>query len=166
MEKVFWVLGRGLDRDGYNNGDVHVFANKKRAESFCEELNKGSDGIIYIVTDSLEDLKEYCEHFGENINNCLSVGGSVVSVVLTTNVILKENQVTELEVIIGINGDDENGYGWVELYDTETGGKDFWLDVMIEVEDKKILGYERVFTFLPAIVDKLKELGYDVSEVE
>lgn len=77
-------------------------------------------------------------------------------------VVDSENSV-ELEVTVGIKSED---YGWFELYDTKSGGNDWYAEGSLEIEGKSIVGYDGVFCLSQPVIDKLKEWGYDVSEVE
>ena len=76
---------------------------------------------------------------------------------------IKEQQDIELQITIGINSDD---YGWFELYDVQTGGEDWYAEGGLELDGMSVVGYDGVFALPVAITDKLKEMGYDVSEVE
>ena len=68
-----------------------------------------------------------------------------------------------LDVTVGIKSDD---YGWFELYDVESGGEEWYAEGSLQIEGKSITGYDGVFSLSTVIIDKLKEWGYDVSEVE
>ena len=50
------VLPTGVDCDGYPSDEVYKFANVHSAESFANELNDGSDGLVYIVV-TIEEYK-------------------------------------------------------------------------------------------------------------
>jgi hypothetical protein len=76
--------------------------------------------------------------------------------------IKEENNIT-LEVTVGIKSED---YGWFELYDLESGGEEWYAEGGIEIEGKMITGYDGVFSLPNVVIDKLKEWGYDCSEVE
>jgi hypothetical protein len=69
----------------------------------------------------------------------------------------------ELEVTVGINSED---YGWFELYDVETGGDEWYAEGGLQIEDKTVTGYDGVFSLPTTVTNKLKEWGYNVSEVE
>jgi hypothetical protein len=73
-----------------------------------------------------------------------------------------EDNIT-LEVTVGINSDN---YGWFELYDVESGGEDWYAEGGLWIKDKVITDYDGVFSLSPVITEKLKEWGYDTSEVE
>ena len=76
---------------------------------------------------------------------------------------IKEQENIELQITIGINSDD---YGWFELYDVQTGGEDWYAEGGLELDGMSVVGYDGVFALPVAITNKLKEMGYDVSEVE
>lgn len=76
---------------------------------------------------------------------------------------IKEQQDIELQVTIGINSDD---YGWFEIYDVETSGEDWYAEGGLELDGMSVTGYDGVFALPVCILNKLKEMGYDVSEVE
>lgn len=57
-------------------------------------------------------------------------------------------------------------YGSFELYDDETGGDHWYAEGGLWIEDKVITGYDGVFELPDFILDKLAELGYDISEVD
>ena len=86
------------------------------------------------------------------------------SVTLETSygVIKEENDVV-LEVTVGINSDE---YGWFELYDIESGGEEWYGEGGLWIDGKTITMYDGVFSLPTPVIDKLKEWGYDVSEVE
>jgi len=76
---------------------------------------------------------------------------------------IKEQNDIELQVTIGINSDD---YGWFEIYDVETGGDEWYAEGGLELEGMAVMGYDGVFALPRCIIEKLEEMGYDVSEVE
>lgn len=69
----------------------------------------------------------------------------------------------ELEVTVGINSED---YGWFELYDVETGGEEWHAEGGLWIENNVVTDYDGVFSLPIAVINKLKEWNYDVSEVE
>lgn len=77
--------------------------------------------------------------------------------------ILKAEDNVTLEVTVGIKSED---YGWFELYDIETGGNKWYAEGGLWFEGKAVTGYDGVFALSTPIINKLKEWGYDVSEVE
>jgi hypothetical protein len=66
-----WVLTFGRDCDGYNSGRIYKFNNEQDAQDFAHNLNEGSDGLQYRVTDSLNELEEYCLEYDLNLNDYL-----------------------------------------------------------------------------------------------
>jgi len=76
--------------------------------------------------------------------------------------IKKQNDI-ELQVTIGINSVD---YGWFEIYDIESGGEDWYAEGGIWFDGMTIVDYDGVFALPRCIIEKLREMGYDVSEVE
>ena len=76
---------------------------------------------------------------------------------------IKEEDDDTLEVTVGINSD---GYGWFELYDVESGGEEWYAEGGLWIDGKMITGYDGVFSLSQVIIDKLKEWGYDTSEIE
>jgi hypothetical protein len=74
---------------------------------------------------------------------------------------IKEENNIELSVEIGINGED----GWFELYDIESGGDEWYAEGGLWFEGKTLTDYDGVFALPKCIEDKLKELGYDLSEI-
>jgi len=64
-----WVLTFGRDCDGYNSGRIYKFNNEQDAQDFEQNLNEGSDGLQYRVTDSLNDVKEYCIDYDLDLKN-------------------------------------------------------------------------------------------------
>jgi hypothetical protein len=75
---------------------------------------------------------------------------------------IKQDTVT-LEVTVGINSED---YGWFELYDIETGGDEWYAEGGLWIENNVVTNYDGVFSLPIAVINKLKEWGYDVSEIE
>ena len=77
--------------------------------------------------------------------------------------VVKSETDVVLEVTVGINSED---YGWFEIYDVESGGEEWYAEGSLQIEDNAVTGYDGVFSLPTAVTDKLKEWGYDVSEVE
>jgi hypothetical protein len=75
---------------------------------------------------------------------------------------IKEQEGIELDVTIGV--DDEAG--WFELYDTETGGDNWYAEGGLWFEGKELTDYDGVFALPVCVINKLKELGYDMSYAE
>jgi hypothetical protein len=76
---------------------------------------------------------------------------------------IKEQNDIELQVTIGINSND---YGWFEIYDVESGGDEWYAEGGLELDGMAVMGYDGVFALPVCILNKLKEMGYDISEVE
>lgn len=66
MDANFWVLATGLDCDGYNSGNIIPFGRSEDAEQYAFECNEWSDGIKYVVTDSLDVLRDYCNDYNRD----------------------------------------------------------------------------------------------------
>ena len=76
---------------------------------------------------------------------------------------LKTEDGVMLEVIVGTNDDD---YGWFEFYDIESGGEEWYAEGGLWFNDKTLTDYDGVFELPSFVTEKLKEWGYDVSEME
>jgi len=76
---------------------------------------------------------------------------------------LKAENNIKLHVTVGINNPE---YGWFEIYDLETGGEEWHAEGGIWFDGEQVTGYDGVFALPLCVIDKLKELGYDTSEVE
>lgn len=74
--------------------------------------------------------------------------------------VIRTQKDVELDVTIGI-GD----HSYFELYDLETGGEEWYAEGSLEIDDKRVLGYDGVFELPTFIIDKLNELGYNTDEV-
>jgi len=77
-------------------------------------------------------------------------------------VVDKEDSVL-LEITVGII---EGDRGWFEMSDVKTGGNDWYAEGSLEIEDMSVTGYDGVFELIEPIIDKLKEWGYNVDEIE
>jgi hypothetical protein len=76
---------------------------------------------------------------------------------------LKTEDDVLLEVTVGTNDDD---YGWFEFYDIESGGEEWYAEGGLWFNDKTLTDYDGVFELPSFVTEKLKEWGYDVSEIE
>jgi hypothetical protein len=76
--------------------------------------------------------------------------------------IIDEESNVELHITIGINSDT---YGWFEMYDVKSGGNHWYAEGSLIFQDKCLIDYDGVFSLSSYIVDKLKEMGYDTSEI-
>ena len=77
---------------------------------------------------------------------------------------IKAEENIELSVTIGIRDTDVSG--WFELYDTETGGDEWYGEGGLWFEGKELTDYDGVFSLPGCIINKLKELGYDTTYAE
>ena len=77
--------------------------------------------------------------------------------------VIKTEDSVKLEVNVGMNSAD---YGWFEFYDIETGGDDWYAEGGLWFQGNKLTDYDGVFALPTYILEKLKEWGYDVSDVE
>jgi hypothetical protein len=79
--------------------------------------------------------------------------------------IIDSEKSVKLQVTIGIPK--EGGYGFFEFYDLPKSRFPKWYaEGSLKLEGKDVVGYDGVFSILPCITNKLKELGYNVDEVE
>jgi hypothetical protein len=76
---------------------------------------------------------------------------------------IKQDNNVLLEVTVGINSED---YGWFEVSDIETGGDEWYAEGNLGFDGNQVIYYDGVFSLPVAVTNKLKEWGYDVSEVE
>jgi hypothetical protein len=72
-----------------------------------------------------------------------------------------KSETVELQITVGIK---DEGYGWFELYDTKTGGEEWYAEGGLLFENGALVDYDGVFSLPPSVVDKLNEWGYDVDE--
>lgn len=77
--------------------------------------------------------------------------------------VVKEQEDIELQVVVAIT--DKDG-GWFELYDTESGGDEWYAEGGLRFMDGKLVDYDGVFALPVCIINKLQEMGIDTSEVE
>ena len=68
-----------------------------------------------------------------------------------------------LEINIGWFDDDR---GFFEIYDIDTGGQNWYAEGYLILDNNVLIDYDGVFELLPAIIDKLKEMGIDVTDFE
>ena len=67
-----------------------------------------------------------------------------------------------IEFIVKVEGE----RGSFELYDIETGGERWYAEGGLWFKGKTLVDYDGVFSLSHAIIDKLEENGYDVSEMK
>jgi hypothetical protein len=56
-------------------------------------------------------------------------------------------------------------HGWFEMYDEETGGRDFYAEGQLIFEGNTLVDYDGIFELPEDILDKLDEAGYDVNDM-
>jgi len=66
-----------------------------------------------------------------------------------------------LDVSVWIDQDDAG----FELYDVESGGNEFYGEGMLEISDGVLYGYDGVFELPKEVLDILKEMDIDVTEI-
>lgn len=59
----------------------------------------------------------------------------------------------------------ENGRGWYEVYDEESGGEDFYAEGCLIFNGKELIDYDGIFELPAEILDKLDEHGYNVDDM-
>lgn len=69
----------------------------------------------------------------------------------------------ELEITVGIK---DSTYGYYELYDTLTGGEDWYAEGGLWFQGKDLIDYDGMFSLSGAVINKLKEWGYNVDDFE
>ena len=77
--------------------------------------------------------------------------------------IIDKQDGVELDVTLEMDFDEQ--YGWFEISDVETGGYGWYASGGIWVKGNKVVDYDGVFSLSDFIIDKLKEWGYDVSDL-
>jgi hypothetical protein len=77
-------------------------------------------------------------------------------------VVGKEDNVL-LEITVGVI---EGDRGWFEVSDVKTGGNDWYAEGSLEIEGMSVTCYDGVFELIEPIINKLKEWGYNVDEIE
>ena len=82
----------------------------------------------------------------------------------TSYAVLDKSENEEMEITVGV--DDEKQYGYFEMYDTETGAARFYEEGGFWFVGRTLTDYDGVFELSQHVMNKLKEWGYDVSEIE
>ena len=77
-----------------------------------------------------------------------------------------ERSEKEIEVKFTVGVSDEAGYGYFEFYDLKTGGEEWYADGGLWFTGKKLTDYDGVFSLCNQVKNKLKEWGYDISDME
>jgi len=82
----------------------------------------------------------------------------------TSYAVIDKSDSEEMEITVGV--DDDEQYGYFEMYDIKTGGERFYAEGGLWFDDKQLTDYDGVFELSQHVMDKLKAWGYDVSEIE
>jgi hypothetical protein len=82
----------------------------------------------------------------------------------TSYAVIDKSDDEEMEITVGV--DDDSQYGYFEMYDTKTGGERFYAEGGLWFNGKELTDYDGVFELSQHVMSKLKEWGYDVSEME
>jgi hypothetical protein len=82
----------------------------------------------------------------------------------TTYGVLDSSKKEKLTVTVGVDSKAE--YGYFELYDNETGGERFYGEGGMWFTGKTLNDYDGVFELSHHVTNKLKEWGFDTSDVE
>lgn len=77
--------------------------------------------------------------------------------------VIDKSNSEEMEITVAV--DDEKQYGYFEMFDTETQGERFYAEGGLWFDNKSLTDYDGVFSLSQHITDKLKEWGYDMSEI-
>lgn len=63
INAAYWVLGFGMDCDRVDKCRVTPFSSRLLAYKYATEQNEFSDGRAYGVTDSVDELRKYCDGY-------------------------------------------------------------------------------------------------------
>ena len=80
----------------------------------------------------------------------------------TTPNIEREKKTMEYSV----GWDKECESGWFEIYDTESGGEDYYAEGCLEFTGITLDGYDGVFSLCEEVVNCLNEWGADVRQMK
>ncbi len=75
---------------------------------------------------------------------------------------IKEEGNIQLSVSVGIN---HSEYGWFEVYDDKTGGEDWYAEGGLWFKNKELVDYDGVFALPTCVLDKLEEIGINVTNM-
>ena len=75
---------------------------------------------------------------------------------------IKEEDKVILEVSVGIN---HGEYGWFEVYDDKTGGENWYAEGGLWFRNKELVDYDGVFELPTCVLDKLEEIGINVTNM-
>jgi len=75
--------------------------------------------------------------------------------------IIKQDNNVELTVTLGINSDT---YGWFEIYDTESGGDEWYAEGGLWFNNKELVDYDGVYCLPISVIKMLQQLGYQCED--
>lgn len=75
---------------------------------------------------------------------------------------IKQEDDIVLNVTIGIN---HSEYGWFEVYDDKTSGEEWYAEGGLWFKDKELVEYDGVFALPTCVLDKLEEIGINVTNM-
>ena len=82
----------------------------------------------------------------------------------TVHAVLDSSPKETLEITVGADTNDE--YGFFEIYDIKSGGERFYAEGGLWFTGKELVDYDGVFELSQHVTKKLKEWGFDTSEIE
>lgn len=156
----------------------------KKVCSNCGSEDIRVDGIVIwnpvtqaYEVDSVDENIAFCPHCdGDNKAKSISFPNAIEETWIIKTGMVMENSFTvlaseknvELSITVGIkwHKDNQEWFGWFEMYDPKTGGEKWYAEGNLEIEGECVVGYDGVFELSSHIVSKLKEWGYDCSEIE
>ena len=74
-----------------------------------------------------------------------------------------EREKRKMQYSVGWNK--EEGRGWFEMYDEESGGEDYYAEGGLEFTGKVLDGYDGVFSLDEEVVNCLEDWGADVKQM-
>lgn len=77
--------------------------------------------------------------------------------------IVAENAEVRLDCTVGIK---DYTYGWFEVFDRETNGKEWYAEGGLWFDGRNVVEYDGVFRLPNGVIELLKENGYNTEEVE
>jgi hypothetical protein len=78
--------------------------------------------------------------------------------------VIDSSEKETLHITVGV--DSEAEYGFFEIYDEATQGDRFYGEGGLWFDGKELTDYDGVFELSQYVIDKLKEWGFDTSEIE
>ena len=71
-----------------------------------------------------------------------------------------------LDVILEVNiSFDDDGYGYFEFYDINTGGEDWHCEGSLILDGNKLIDYDGIFELPIFIIDNLIDMGIDCNDI-